>query len=109
MANPSRRRPRRRSSRSLNRPPSRGSGWLHGLSTLLTVASQGERLAAQERSSPAELSSSGRRLSQRLELGQRLLDPLPAPLRGGRWQDQVLWQALRWGGAGLILAWWLLR
>lgn len=109
MANPSRHRQRQRSSRLLKRPPSRGSGWLHGLSTLLTVASQAERLAAQERSSPGELSSSGRRLSQRLELGQRLLDPLPAPLRGSHWQDQVLWRALRWGGVGLILAWWLLR
>ncbi len=109
MALPSRRQPRRRSARSLNRPFSRRSGWLHGLSTLLAVAGQGERLAAQERSSPGDLSSSDRRLSQRLELGQRLLDPLPAPLRGSRWQDQVLWRALRWGGGGLILAWWLLR
>ncbi len=109
MALPSRRQPRRRSSRLLNRPFSRRSGWLHGLSTLLAVAGQGERLAAQERSSPGDLSSSDRRLSQRLELGQRLLDPLPAPLRGSRWQDQVLWRALRWGGGGLILAWWLLR
>jgi hypothetical protein len=105
MANPS----RRRSSRSLYRPASRRSGWLHGLSIVLTVASQGERLAAQERTSQMELSCSGRRLSQRLELGQQLLDPLPAPLRVGRWQEQVLWRALRWGGVGLILAWWLLR
>ena len=105
LANPS----RRRSSRSLHRQDRRSSGWLHGLSSLLTIASQGERLAAQERSSQMDLSCSGRRLSQRLELAQRLLDPLPVPLRFGRWQDQVLWRALRWGGVGLILAWWLLR
>ncbi|MCP9800510.1 hypothetical protein [Synechococcus sp. RedBA-s] len=80
---------------------------MHGLSTVLSVASQGERLAAQERTDSATISSSGRRLSQRLELGQRLLDPLPAPLKGG--QDQLFWRALRWGGAGGILAWWLLR
>ncbi|MCT0219156.1 hypothetical protein KQ304_09110 [Synechococcus sp. CS-1329] len=109
MAKPSGRQARRRSTHSSKRPSRRRSSWLHGLSTLLSVASQGERLAEQERDSPTELSSSGRRLGQRLELGQRLLNPLPAVLRSEPSQEQWLWRALRWGGGGLILAWWLLR
>ncbi len=78
-------------------------GWLRSLSTLLAVVARGERLAPDDRS------SMGRRLRQQLELGQRLLDPLPAPLHSVRWQEEVLWKALRWGGAGLLLGWWLTR
>jgi hypothetical protein len=48
-------------------------------------------------------------VSQRLELGQRLLDPLPTVLRSADRSEQVVWKALRWGGAGLVVAWWLLR
>lgn len=80
----------------------RHGGWLHSLSALLAVVARGERLK------PLETGSAARRLRQRLELGQRLLDPLPAPLRGGLRQEQVFWKALRWGGGGLLLAWWLL-
>ncbi len=109
MAFSSRRRPGRRFRRPLKRVIRRRSGWLHGLSTLLTVASQGERLSAAEAESPGDLSSNWRRLNQRLELGQRLLDPLPTALRASRWQETVLWKALRWGGLGMLLAWWLLR
>ncbi len=102
MATALRPRPRRRPSR---RPGGERDGWLRSLSTLLTVVARGERLNRQ----PVPLSSSSRRLRQRLELGQRLLDPLPAPLRTSHWHEEVLWKALRWGGAGMLLAWWLLR
>ncbi len=80
----------------------RPSGWLNSLSALLAMAARGERLK------PEDTGSGARRLRQHLELGQRLLDPLPRSLRteqsGGEW----FWRALRWGGAGLVLAW-LLR
>jgi len=89
----------RTSSRArLNRP----DGWLHSLASLLAVVARGERLA------PRDTSSAARRLRQRLELGQRLLDPLPQPLRAGLWEGQPFWKALRWGGGGMLLAWWLL-
>lgn len=52
--------------------------------------------------------SGGRRQRQRLALAQRLLDPLPPELHSPDHQAQRFWQALRWGGLGLLLAW-LLR
>lgn len=49
-----------------------------------------------------------RRQMQRLALTQRLLDPLPSDLvQSGRGRV-LFWEALRWGTAGLVLAW-LLR
>jgi hypothetical protein len=87
----------RRSSR--RRPP----GWLHSLSSLLAVAARGERLQ------PDNTGCGARRLRQHLELGQRLLDPLPKPLRAGNGQEEWLWTALRWGGGGMVLAWLLNR
>jgi len=81
----------------------RPSGWLHSLSSLLAVAARGERLK------PDDVSSGARRLRQHLELGQRLLDPLPKPLRTGQGQAEWFWRALRWGGGGLVLAWLLRR
>lgn len=44
-----------------------------------------------------------------MALAQRVLDPLPQPLRTGTWHDTALWSALRWGGLGLLLALWLKR
>jgi hypothetical protein len=44
-----------------------------------------------------------------MALAQRLLDPLPKPLQPRGWREQSLWTALRWGGAGLLLALWLHR
>ena len=61
------------------------------------------RLAAGDESLQA------RRLRQRMTLAQRLLDPLPRPLQPRGWQEQSLWTALRWGGAGLLIALWLHR
>jgi len=81
----------------------RPSGWLHSLSSLLAVAARGERLQ------PDDGGSGARRLRQHLELGQRLLDPLPKPLRAGNGQEEWLWKALRWGGGGMVLAWLLQR
>ncbi|MEB3265012.1 MAG: hypothetical protein VKN13_00175 [Cyanobacteriota bacterium] len=50
-----------------------------------------------------------RRRRQRLALAQRLLDPLPAPLRAPFTGDGPFWQALRWGAPALLLGWWLGR
>jgi hypothetical protein len=91
--------PKRLPRSSRRRPP----GWLHSLSSLLAVAARGERLQTDDTSCGA------RRLHQQLELGQRLLDPLPKPLRAGNGQEEWLWKALRWGGGGMVLAWLLNR
>jgi len=72
---------------------------LHLLDGLLTQAS----LTAK---------SSGvnqRRQRQRLELTQRLLDPLPEPLAPPHRQEMLFWRGLRWATAGLLLAWILKR
>ena len=60
----------------------------------------------------AALSASGsgvvqRRQRQRLALTQRLLDPLPRQLARPNRSEVLFWRGLRWGTAGLLLAWWL--
>ena len=75
--------------------------WLHQLATLMAQVSRAERIG------PADDSLQARRLRQRMALAQRLLDPLPAPLRPTSWHDTWLWTGLRWGGVGLLLALWL--
>jgi len=77
--------------------------WLHQLATLMAQVSQAERI------SPGDESLRARRLRQRMALAQRLLDPLPLPLRPNSWQETALWTALRWGGVGLGLGVWLHR
>ena len=72
---------------------------LHLLDGLLTQAS----LTAK---------SSGvnqRRQRQRLELTQRLLDPLPEQLAPPYRKEVLFWRGLRWATAGLLLAWLLKR
>jgi hypothetical protein len=72
---------------------------LHLLDGLLTQAS----LTAK---------SSGvnqRRQRQRLELTQRLLDPMPERLAPPYSQEVLFWRGLRWATAGLLLAWILKR
>lgn len=81
-------------------PPIR---WLHVLGVLLGQVSRTERLSSDDNGVAA------RRLRQRMVTAQRLLDPLPAALRGRDWRESSLWTALRWGGAGLLLAVWLHR
>ena len=51
---------------------------------------------------------SGRRAQQRLALAQRLLDPLPLGLRTPVAAERF-WVIMRWGGAGMLLAWLLRR
>ena len=77
--------------------------WLHQLANLMAQVSRAERITSGDESLQA------RRLRQRMALAQRLLDPLPAPLRPTTWQETSLWTALRWGGLGLVLALWLKR
>jgi hypothetical protein len=71
---------------------------LHQLAALLTLPGLAQRAQGV----------AARRNRQRLALAQRLLDPLPvglqAPVSGERF-----WTALRWGGAGLLVAWLLQR
>jgi hypothetical protein len=77
--------------------------WLHQLANLMAQVSRAERIG------PGDDSLQARRLRQRMALAQRLLDPLPAPLRPNNWQETCLLTALRWGGVGLVLALWLRR
>ena len=50
-----------------------------------------------------------RRQRQRLELTQRLLDPLPEQLAPPYRQEVLFWRGLRWATAGHLLAWILKR
>ena len=69
----------------------------------MAQVARAERLPARDDSLQA------RRLRQRMALAQRLLDPLPVPLRASGLAERGLWQALRWGGLGMVLALWLRR
>ena len=91
-----------RRNRRQGRPPSR---LLHHLEALLTLAGprQGPHPAR------AFNQASERRRQQRLSLAQRLLDPLPLALRAPGQEAVRFWQALRWGGGGLLLGWILQR
>ena len=46
-----------------------------------------------------------RRQRQRLALTLRLLDPLPRQLSISNRSEVMFWRGLRWGTAGLLLAW----
>lgn len=75
-------------------------GLLHQLAAVLSLAGR-----------PGAVAPTGvtlRRRRQRLELAQRLLDPLPEALLPSTRHGDRFWSALRWGGLGLLLAW-LLR
>ena len=37
-------------------------------------------------------------------MAQRLLDPLPGALLSPQAGSELFWRALRWGGAGLLVA-----
>ena len=86
-----------------SRSPHTPIRWLHQLGNMMAQVSRAERLPN------ADDSLQARRLRQRMALAQRVLDPLPQPLRTGTWHDTALWSALRWGGLGLLLALWLKR
>ena len=86
---------------SRSRQERRGPGVLHHLAALLNLA--GRQLPAQESGAPM------RRRRQRLALAQRLLDPLPPGLQPGDGGSERFWRVLRWGGAGLMVAWLLRR
>ncbi len=96
----------------MNRPSSRPSprrshprlappGVLHHLAAVLSLS--------QRQPPPEPIGALMRRRRQRLALAQRLLDPLPSGLRSSRQGAERFWQAVRWGGLGLILAWVLQR
>ena len=94
-------RPSPRSTSRRWRSPLTPPGVLHHLAAVLSLS---------QRRSSAELSGAlMRRQRQRLSLAQRLLDPLPEGLRSNRQGSERFWQALRWGGLGLMLAWLLQR
>jgi len=77
---------------------------LHHLAALLTLASRPRGPAEAE-----NLGRQQRRQRQHLALAQRLLDPLPVALRSGGHAAELFWRAARFGGAGVLLAWWLMR
>lgn len=74
---------------------------LHHLQALLALATRSERTAPSRESTP---SRAERRRQQHLALSQRLLDPLPQPLRATGRSAERFWSALRWGGCGLLVA-----
>lgn len=80
------------------RPTLRPHALLHHLGALLSLPAQAQRSSGV----------SARRQRQRLALAQRLLDPLPQGLRNS---DDAggFWRLVRWGGAGMLLAWLLQR
>jgi hypothetical protein len=80
------------------RSPYQPIRWLHQLANLLATVSAAERLE------PSDDSLQARRLRQRLSAAQRLLDPLPSPLQATLWSERVVWQFLRWGGVGALMA-----
>jgi hypothetical protein len=97
---PSQRSQRNRSHR--RQPPLPGPGLLHHLAAVIGLASR-------RGTGEAPLAAPMRRRRQRLALAQRLLDPLPAALRAPGSDGERFWQALRWGGIGMLIAWWLGR
>jgi hypothetical protein len=79
--------------RPRRRPP---PGLLHHLAAVLSLAGR-----------PGAVGPTGvsqRRRRQRLELTQRLLDPLPDALLPSGRHGTRFWSALRWGGVGVLLA-----
>jgi hypothetical protein len=76
------------------RPPP--TGLLHHLAAVLSLAGRPEAVG------PSGVSL--RRRRQRLDLAQRLLDPLPNALLPSDRHGARFWSALRWGGAGVLLA-----
>jgi hypothetical protein len=106
-AGPRGRRPRPRRHQRLPRPlpaPGASPGVLHHLAALLTLASRPRAAAEAD-----NLGRQQRRQRQHLALAQRLLDPLPVSLRAGGHGAELFWRAVRFGGAGVLLAWWLMR
>lgn len=74
---------------------------LHHMVAVIDLA--GRRVSGSEGSAPQ------RRRRQRLALAQQLFDPLPPSLRPADQATERFWQALRWGGVGLLVASWLGR
>lgn len=74
---------------------------LHHMVAVIDLA--GRRVSGSEGSAPQ------RRRRQRLALAQQLFDPLPPSLRPADQATERFWQALRWGGMGLLVASWLGR
>jgi hypothetical protein len=74
---------------------------LHHLQALLALATP---LARASKSKGGPVARADRRRRQHLALSQRLLDPLPDPLRASGQQANRFWNALRWGGCGMVLA-----
>jgi len=77
---------------------------LHHLAALLALASRARASAKVD-----NLGRQQRHQRQQLALAQRLLDPLPDALRGGGRAAELFWRAVRFGGAGILMAWWLMR
>ena len=71
---------------------------LHHLAVLLSLPTQAQRCSGV----------TARRQRQRLAMAQRLLDPMPQGLRSSG-DGELFWRLIRWGGAGMLLAWLLQR
>jgi hypothetical protein len=92
--------PRARKGRRRPRPEA-SPRLLHHLQALLALAG---RPAAGARSEDQPAGRAERRRRQHLALSQRLLDPLPETLRASNQGADRFWNAVRWGGCGMVLA-----
>jgi len=96
-----------RSRRGRGRPrPEPSPRLLHHLQALLAFSG---RPAGASSGGDQPAGRSDRRRRQHLALTQRLLDPLPRALRTSDQGADRFWQALRWGGSGMVLAYLLGR
>ena len=75
--------------------------WLHTVSLLML---QGRRQAV---SIQRDQSSSERRWRQRRDLAEKLLETPAEGWTLPKHRGARFWRALRWGGSGFVLAWWL--
>jgi hypothetical protein len=96
-----------RSRRGRRRPrPETSPRLLHHLQALLALTGRPAVVARSDDHLPGR---SERRRRQHLALSQRLLDPLPEALRSSTHGSDHFWTAIRWGGCGMVLAYWMGR
>jgi len=83
------------------RPGTAGVRLLHHLQVVFSLADaqQESRIGGRR----------DRRRRQQRAVARRLLHPLPSGLLPTETGPERFWTALRWGGVGLLLAWWLAR
>ena len=75
--------------------------WLHGLSRLVLLGQRQDRLKRSSKMLAA------RRSKQRSQLARQILEIPSEQWLRPKWSSEWIWRALRWGGPGVALGWWL--